>query len=233
MAPKEVKKKKKRAKEQAREQSAKARLERMRVRASARRYRDLGLCDRECAALAIATELVVSESNFAFTPTFARSLDSSVDDDDDDDDDTERGRFRFFFPTPGPVVARFLLRGATRFETFLVFARLGAKLRDAGGSSFLRAKKSIFAAPRATKIDRDRRPASETLVRIGTRRKENKKNKKSEGLRFGVLAVAVVAAALAAAARALGRRGAWRAAAAAAAAAAARSAATAARVTRE
>jgi hypothetical protein len=35
----------------------------LRVRSSARRYRDLGLCERECAALAIATELVFSESS--------------------------------------------------------------------------------------------------------------------------------------------------------------------------
>ena len=42
---------------------ARARLERLRVRSSARRYRDLGLCERECAALAIATELVFSESS--------------------------------------------------------------------------------------------------------------------------------------------------------------------------
>jgi hypothetical protein len=248
--------------------SAKARLERLRVRASARRYRDLGLCERECAALAIATELVVSESsNFSFTPNFAlRELDSlegafgsrtevfassekdkssrrrkkksasSVDDDDDDDDDNDdddddHDLLAEAFAARPKHRLRFLLRGATRFETFLVFARLGAKLRDLGGSSF-RAS-SIFAAPRAAKIDGDRRPASETLVLNGTRRKPfYEENKNSEGLGFGVLAVAVVAAALAAAARALGRRGAWRAA-AAAAAAAARSAATAARVTRE
>jgi len=51
-----LKKKKKR-------EPARARLERLRVRSSARRYRDLGLCERECAALAIATELVFSESS--------------------------------------------------------------------------------------------------------------------------------------------------------------------------
>ena len=50
-------------KEKKKREPARARLERLRVRSSARRYRDLGLCERECAALAIATELVFSESS--------------------------------------------------------------------------------------------------------------------------------------------------------------------------
>ena len=186
--------------------SARARLERARVRASARRYRDLGLCERECAALAIATELVFSE--FRVSPTdgslssCARtgslvgsssgepSADAAARAEEAESARsatrrvTNEGRFRLWNAS-----ARVLLRSATRFAAFAAFARLGKRLRDAA---------SFSDAFRADSVNAD-----------GFRERPRR-----------ALACAVVAAAaLAAAARVVGKRSAWPAAAAAAAAA--------------
>ena len=197
---------KKKRRERKKRFTARARLERARVRASARRYRDLGLCERECAALAIATELVFSE--FRVSPTdgslssCARtgslvgsssgepSADAAARAEEAESARsatrrvTNEGRFRLWNAS-----ARVLLRSATRFAAFAAFARLGKRLRDAA---------SFSDAFRADSVNAD-----------GFRERPRR-----------ALACAVVAAAaLAAAARVVGKRSAWPAAAAAAAAA--------------
>lgn len=119
---------------------ARARLERLRVRSSARRYRDLGLCERECAALAIATELVFSESSRGrASPTLdgvfsPRTVDAESAGSATCANDAPKKTPKKKKPPPRSMFsrfpARFLLRRATRFETFAAFARLGKRLRE-------------------------------------------------------------------------------------------------------
>ena len=212
--------------------SARARLERARVRASARRYRDLGLCERECAALAIAAELVFSDvsawripdGSLADGGSRQRSVDAEARSAAESAEsatralETQETKTRRRFRARS---ARVLLRGATRFAAFAAFARLGRRLRDA--ASFSR------------DAARDRNP--EPPVIPGFRAEPNASGNR-ERLRRVLACAVVAAAAFAAAARVVGRRSAWRAAAAAAAAAAsaaaaANAAAKAARVPRE
>jgi hypothetical protein len=96
-------------------------LERLRLRATTRRYRDLGLCDRECAALAIATELVSSDTARAF-----ENLKSWL-----------SGSYSETTRTPGSSESRAREEGFFQSSrrkkysrTFLAFARIGRYLRN-------------------------------------------------------------------------------------------------------
>ena len=224
---------------------ARARLERLRVRSSARRYRDLGLCERECAALAIATELVFSESSRGrASPTLdgvfsPRTVDAESAGSATYANDAPKKTPKKKKPPPRSMFsrfpARFLLRRATRFETFAAFARLGKRLRESIAS-----RRSASSETRASAIEnnagrtRRRRESfapNRFSVRRGTERIfetfRNREPSFEASVLRGVLAFAVVAAlALAAAARAGVGRSTWRVATSAtAAAAAARSAA--------
>ena len=229
---------------------ARARLERLRVRSSARRYRDLGLCERECAALAIATELVFSESSrgiasqtldgvFSPRTVDAESAGSATCANDEPKKTPKKKkrppRSMFSFS------ACFLLRRATRFETFAAFARLGKRLREsiASGSassetcaSAIENVESQSGGKRRESFAPNRRSRKNGAGSPRGFRTERRlagfRNRERVSVLRGVLAFAVVAAlALAAAARAGVGRSTWRVAtsATAAAAAAARSAA--------
>ena len=233
-----LKKKKKR-------EPARARLERLRVRSSARRYRDLGLCERECAALAIATELVFSESSrgiasqtldgvFSPRTVDAESAGSATCANDEPKKTPKKKkrppRSMFSFS------ACFLLRRATRFETFAAFARLGKRLRESIASGSASSETCASAIENVESRTRKRRESFAPNRRsrgAGSgfrteRRLAGFRNRERVSVLRGVLAFAVVAAlALAAAARAGVGRSTWRVAtsATAAAAVAARSAA--------
>ena len=226
---------------------ARARLERLRVRSSARRYRDLGLCERECAALAIATELVFSESSRGrASPTLdgvfsPRTVDAESAGSATYANDAPKKTPKKKKPPPRSMFsrfpARFLLRRATRFETFAGFARLGNRLRESIAS---RRSASYETRASAEAIEKN---AGRTRRRREAVRESFAPNRRSRGTERifetfrnrepsrsvlrGVLAFAVVAAlALAAAARTGVGRSTWRVATSAtAAAAAARSAA--------
>ena len=240
-----LKKKKKR-------EPARARLERLRVRSSARRYRDLGLCERECAALAIATELVFSESSrgrasptldgvFSPRTVDAESAGSATCANDEPKETPKKKKKK-----PPPMFsmfsfsACFLLRRATRFETFAAFAQLGKRLREsiASGSassetcaSAIENVESQSGGKRRESFapnSRSRKNGAGSPRGFRTeRRLAGFRNRERVSVLRGVLAFAVVAAlALAAAARAGVGRSTWRVATSAtAAAAAARSAA--------
>jgi len=222
-----------------------ARLERLRVRSSARRYRDLGLCERECAALAIATELVFSESSrgiasqtldgvFSPRTVDAESAGSATCANDEPKKTPKKKK-----PPPRSMFsfsACFLLRRATRFETFAAFARLGKRLRESIASGSASSETCASAIENVESRTRKRRESFAPNRRsrgAGSgfrteRRLAGFRNRERVSVLRGVLAFAVVAAlALAAAARARVGRSTWRVAtsATAAAAAAARSAA--------
>ena len=233
---------------------ARARLERLRVRSSARRYRDLGLCERECAALAIATELVFSESSRGiasrtldgvFSP---RTVDAESAGSATCANDAPKKTPKKKKPPPRSMFsrfpARFLLRRATRFETFAAFARLGKRLREsiASGSassetcaSAIENVESQSGGKRRESFapnSRSRKNGAGSPRGFRTeRRLAGFRNRERVSVLRGVLAFAVVAAlALAAAARAGVGRSTWRVATSATAAAAAAAARSAARV---
>jgi hypothetical protein len=151
----------------------------LRVRSSARRYRDLGLCERECAALAIATELVFSESSRGIA---SRALDGvlisprTVDAESagsatcaDDRDATTPPRASGLPRSEPPKKTReekkktfFPLRRATRFETFAAFARLGKRLRESIASG----RSASFETSDTSAIENDFRDRS------GSKRRE-------------------------------------------------------------
>ena len=224
---------------------ARARLERLRVRSSARRYRDLGLCERECAALAIATELVFSESSRGrASPTLdgvfsPRTVDAESAGSATCANDAPKKTPKKKKPPPRSMFsrfpARFLLRRATRFETFAAFARLGKRLRESivsgrSASSETRANPKTAIEENAGRTRRRRESFAPNRRSCGTERIFEtffRNREPSRSVLRGVLAFAVVAAlALAAVARAGVGRSTWRVATSAtAAAAAARSAA--------
>jgi hypothetical protein len=225
---------------------ARARLERLRVRSSARRYRDLGLCERECAALAIATELVFSESSRGrASPTLdgvfsPRTVDAESAGSATCANDAPKKTPKKKKPPPRSMFsrfpARFLLRRATRFETFAAFARLGKRLRESiasrrSASSETRASAEAIEKNAGPSTRRRRESFAPNRRSRGTERMfetfRNREPSFEASVLRGVLAFAVVAAlALAAVARAGVGRSTWRVATSAtAAAAAARSAA--------
>ena len=221
---------------------ARARLERLRVRSSARRYRDLGLCERECAALAIATELVFSESSRGrASPTLdgvfsPRTVDAESAGSATCANDAPKKTPKKKKPPPRSMFsrfpARFLLRRATRFETFAAFARLGKRLRESivSGRSASSETRASAIEKNAGRTRRRRESFAPNRRSCGTERIFEtffRNREPSRSVLQGVLAFAVVAAlALAAVARAGVGRSTWRVATSAtAAAAAARSAA--------
>jgi hypothetical protein len=234
---------------------ARARLERLRVRSSARRYRDLGLCERECAALAIATELVFSESSrgiasrtldgvFSPRTVDAESAGSATCANDEPKETPKKKKKK-----PPPMFsmfsfsACFLLRRATRFETFAAFAQLGKRLRESIASGSASSETCASAIENVESQTRKRRESFAPNRRsrkngAGSprgfrteRRLAGFRNRERVSVLRGVLAFAVVAAlALAAAARAGVGRSTWRVATSATAAAAAAAARSAARV---